>query len=182
VEDDAGPASPSPPPTLAGRIERLFAVHRPPDDPERHWRNSEVIAATRAAGRDLSESHLSELRRGIKTNPTMKTLDAIATFFDVRVGYFVDDAVAIDVERELCSRQEQFEARALQRRVDLEAEQLAARELQRALRLSGVTKSAHRGGGGDPRQRAEMMRALARVLLEDDESAGDGDQGTDVLR
>lgn len=178
MDDGVDPAGPSPPPTLAGRIERLFEVHRPSNDPERLWRNSEVVAAARAAGRELSESHLSELRRGIKTNPTMKTLGAIASFFDVRVGYFVDEAVAVDVEGELCRRQAHSEERASQRRADLDAEHMAARELQRALRLSGVTKAAHRGGSGDPRHRAEMMRALARALLEDEESAGGADKDT----
>lgn len=99
----------SPPPTLSGRIERLFEVSRPPHAPDRMWRNSEVVAACRAAGLDLSESHLSELRRGIKSNPTRKTLDALAWFFEVRVGWFLDDELAMEIEQQLIERAERLE-------------------------------------------------------------------------
>jgi transcriptional regulator with XRE-family HTH domain len=75
---------------IAARINYLFELHRPPADPGRRWRNKEVVAACRRAGRGLSESHLSELRRGLKTNPTLRVLDALAWFFGVQIGYFSD--------------------------------------------------------------------------------------------
>lgn len=163
------------PPTLDGRIERLFEVSRPPSAPDRQWRNSEVAAACRAAGRDLSDSHLSELRRGVKKNPTMRTLDALAWFFDVRVGWFVDDesAAAVDVELQERARrlaEAQAEAQAIEA-----AEREAAKDLQRALRESGVTRTAHRGAGNSSRRRADMMRALARALR--DEAGPGGGEG-----
>lgn len=165
----------SPPPTLAGRIERLFAVHRPPYAPDRPWRNNEVVAACRADGRELSESHLSELRRGIKRNPTMKTLEALAWFFKIRVGYFVDSEVALEVEAELERRSASLDARLKEQRDALEAERSAALELQKAIRDSGVTKAAHRGLPGGARQRAQMMRALAQALLDPTDSEGPTD-------
>ncbi|MBP2371965.1 hypothetical protein [Pseudonocardia parietis] len=159
----------SPPPTLSGRIERLFEVSRPPHAPARMWRNSEVVAACRAAGLDLSESHLSELRRGIKSNPTRKTLDALAWFFEVRVGWFLDDELAMEIEQHLIERAERLERLIAEAKEAQEQEREAALELQRALRYSGVTRVAHRGAGGNARERANMMRALARALLDDDE-------------
>ncbi|WP_141566582.1 hypothetical protein [Pseudonocardia sp. N23] len=156
-------------PTLAERLDRLFEVSRPPHAPERCWRNNEVVAACKADGRELSESHLSELRRGIKRNPTMRTLDALAWFFDVRVGYFVDPDVAREVERELDERAARLASKVEEERRAQEEERDAALALQKAIRESGVTKAAHRAGDGrNRRQRASMMRALARALIEDE--------------
>jgi transcriptional regulator with XRE-family HTH domain len=156
-------------PTLAERLDRLFEVSRPPHAPERCWRNNEVVAACKADGRELSESHLSELRRGIKRNPTMRTLEALAWFFDVRVGYFVDPDVAREVERELDERAARLASKVEEERRAQEEERDAALALQKAIRESGVTKTAHRAGDGrNRRQRASMMRALARALIEDE--------------
>jgi transcriptional regulator with XRE-family HTH domain len=160
------------PRTLAERLERLFDVHRPPHAPERRWRNNEVVAACRADGRELSESHLSELRRGVKRNPTMRTLEALSWFFDVRTGYFVDSDVAAQVERELDERAATLENRLVAEREAQDEERAAAVELQQALRASGVTKTAHRGVSGsdvERRERVSMMRALARALRDDED-------------
>ena len=167
----------SPPTTLSGRIERLFAVSRPPHAPDRMWRNSEVVAACRTAGRDLSESHLSELRRGVKSNPTTKTLEALAWFFEVRVGWFIDDELAKTIEQQLIERAERSDQLIAEAKEAQKQEREAALELQRALRHSGVTRVAHRGAGGNPRERANMMRALARALLEEDEADSGGSSG-----
>lgn len=163
--DDAPP--PEPASTLSGRLERLFEVCRPPHEPRRAWRNSEVVAVCRKAGRDLSESHLSELRRGIKTNPTMRTLESLAWFFEVRVGFFTDDAVAREVETELAARWRSVEAQLASNEAERQESVAAARDLQAALRESGATRMAHRGGSGaDSRETAAMMRALAKALRE----------------
>lgn len=161
-----GGPTPGAPSSLAARIERLFEVNRPSQHPERQWRNSEVVAACRANGRDMSESHLSELRRGIKANPTTKTLDALAWFFGVRTGYLIDDDVAED-EGELDRRAEKLAATLAEQEEIRAQEREAAHELQKALRVSGVTKLAHRGSSGSSRERAAMMRALAKALLDD---------------
>jgi hypothetical protein len=166
---------PRTPGTLADRINRLFEVHRPPDSPEREYRNREVVEACRAEGREMSESHLSELRRGIKSNPTMRVLETIAWFFHVRTAYFTDPQTAADVESELAVRQAENEAR---RRANLEANDdraEAARQLQQAIRSSGVTKTAHRAAsaGMNAREQAAMMRALTKLILDesDDEDS-----------
>lgn len=170
-QDAPGPSAPEAPASLQGKINRLYAVHRPPDEPWREYRNKEVVAACREAGKVISESHLSELRRGVKTNPTLRTLETIAWFFAVRVGYFTDPDTAAQVELELTAREMQLDAK-------LEADQQASRELaeaagdlQQAIRVSGVTKTAHRATARrmDKRETAAMMRALARVIRDDDE-------------
>jgi hypothetical protein len=119
----------------------------------------------------MSESHLSELRRGVKQNPTLRTLGALAWFFEVRVGYFTDGEVAAEVERELAAREAQLTALREAARVAREDVRAASLELQEAMRISGVTKMAHRGTASvaAAREQASMMRALSRALLHDDD-------------
>jgi transcriptional regulator with XRE-family HTH domain len=71
--------------TLAGKINFLFATVRPPDD-DREYTNSEVAAAT-----DLSGSYLGYLRKGVRDNPSVEAVQALARFFGVRPSYLVDD-------------------------------------------------------------------------------------------
>lgn len=160
--------------TLAGRLQRLFEVRRSSQDPTRTWRNSEVVAACRAAGRDLSESHLSELRRGLKTNPTMRVLETLAWFFEVGVGYFTDDAVAAATYARLREEEAAREAALAVAQTDREDAAAAARELQQALRTSGVTRIGHRAAGGkNPKEQAAMMRALAKALRDEKDEPDD---------
>ncbi len=164
------PGRPPPPNSLRTRINRLFEVHRPAHALDREYYNKEVVAACKSDGRDISESHLSELRRGVKENPTLRILEALAWFFQVRVGYFTDPDVAGAVEAELAVREAKLRAKL---RTDRDAQQDmtdAARELQQAIRDSGVTKTAHRAtAGADARERAAMMRALARIIRDDED-------------
>lgn len=71
--------------SLADLLGHLFAMARRPDGAE--WTGKDVVATVRARGVELSESHLSELRRGVKTNPTMRVLLALAELFEVPVAY-----------------------------------------------------------------------------------------------
>ncbi|ALG11908.1 hypothetical protein [Kibdelosporangium phytohabitans] len=162
--------------SLSEQLNRLFDVLRPSDAPERGFTNREVVTACRAEGWDMSESHLSELRRGVKQNPTLRTLKAVAWFFDVPVGYFTDPAVAAEVERTLTEREQRLRKQLTESRAARDELRDAARELQDALRASGVTRTARRDSAGDARtarEQASMMRALARALVdEDDEEDG----------
>ncbi len=170
-ESGRTPSTP-PPKTVGERLNRLFDVQRPKGSPDRVFTNREVVVACKDAGRDLSESHLSELRRGVKTNPTLRTLEAIAWFFDVRTGYFTDPAVAAEVEAELADREQELHAKLDAERAAQQELRTASEELQRAMRESGVAKVGHRGATNvtAARERARMMRALAEALLSDDES------------
>jgi transcriptional regulator with XRE-family HTH domain len=161
-----------PPGSLGEQLNRLFEVLRPVRSPERTFTNREVVTACRAEGWDLSESHLSELRRGIKQNPTVRTLKAVAWFFDVPVGYFTDPAVTAEVERDLLDREQRLRQQLSDSREAQDDLRTAARELQDALRASGVTKTARRDAAGNARsarEQASMMRALAKALVDDED-------------
>ena len=160
---------PTPPATLQGKINRLFEVCRPSSEPGRQWQNKEVVvAAVRASGREISESHISELRRGIKDNPTIRVLDAIAWFFQVRLGYFTDPQAAAEVEADLLALEAQLRAE-----LAVLAELAGAEwELRQALTITGVTGVAQRGGATTPRDRIAMIRLLLDVLQVD---SGSGD-------
>jgi transcriptional regulator with XRE-family HTH domain len=167
----------TPPATLAGQLNRLFEVLRRPDAPERPRTNRDVVTACRAAGWELSESHLSELRRGIKQNPTIRTLNAIAWFFEIRVGYFNDPGVAAEVEQWLDECAAKLQAKHEADQAAAEDLQAANAALQEAMGDRGVTKVNHRGvsGSASVREQASMTWALVRALREDDENDEDSD-------
>lgn len=162
---------PAPASTLQGKINRLFEVCRPPGQPEREYQNKEVAAAVKAAGKEISESHLSELRRGVKDNPTVRVLETLAWFFQVRPGYFIDPQAAQEVEVELAAKEEQLrdELRARAEAVEVE------RELRDAMSLAGVTGVAQRSGGMSPQDRVKLMKVMIEVLRKDAGNAGNKD-------
>jgi transcriptional regulator with XRE-family HTH domain len=129
--------------SLADKLNYLFTIVRPPDD-DREYTGREVVAAITAAGGEISASHLSELRRGLKTNPTVRVLEGLAQFFQVRVAYFLDDPKATEeVEAEL--------------------------ELHKAMRDAQVRDVALRVAGLAPSQRSAMYRLLAEIIRENDD-------------
>jgi transcriptional regulator with XRE-family HTH domain len=77
------PTSPTAP--FAVRLNHLFATVRPAGQ-EREHTNSEVAAAT-----GLSGTYLGYLRKGVRDNPSIEAVQAIARFFGVRAGSLVDD-------------------------------------------------------------------------------------------
>lgn len=86
--------------TIAERLDHLFQeIHPAGRGP---FSYHEVAQAIREqAGPDgptVSHGTLQQIRTGAKTNPTVKTLEAVAAFFGVPVGYFLDDTVAERVE------------------------------------------------------------------------------------
>ncbi|MFF7637292.1 helix-turn-helix domain-containing protein [Kitasatospora sp. NPDC008050] len=86
--------------TIAARLDHLFQeIHPAGRGP---FSYHEVAQAIRdQAGPDgptVSHGTLQQIRTGAKTNPTVKTLEAVAAFFGVPVGYFLDDTVAERVD------------------------------------------------------------------------------------
>lgn len=114
--------------SLADLLGHLFAMARRPDGAE--WTGKDVVATVRARGVELSESHLSELRRGVKTNPTMRVLLALAELFEVPVAYLFGDPEAVE------ETEAELELRAAMR--DAEVAQIAAR----AASLSSAQRAA----------------------------------------
>jgi transcriptional regulator with XRE-family HTH domain len=131
---------------LADKLNHLFAVVRRADGAE--YYGKDVVAAVRDTGVELSASHLSELRRGIKSNPTVRVLQALADFFEVRVSYFFDDPAAV----------EQTEAEL---------------ELRAAMRDARVQQMAHRAAGLSATQRAAFQRVLAEMVRDASQHPGD---------
>lgn len=126
--------------TLAGKLNYLFDVVRPPGE-DREYTGREVVTAITSAGGEISASHLSELRRGIKTNPTVRVLEGLAQFFHVRVAYLLDDPkVADEVEAEL--------------------------ELRRAMRDAQVRDIALRVASLAPSQRSAVYRLITEIIRE----------------
>ncbi|MFI7033609.1 XRE family transcriptional regulator [Microbispora rosea] len=80
--------------SLADKIEWLIqnrwpAGNRPPKN------NLEAAAAiSEATGEELSSTTIWKLRTGRSDNPQLKTLKALAKFFNVPIGYFGDDEEA----------------------------------------------------------------------------------------
>ena len=83
--------------TLAEKINHLFATVRRPDGTR--YSNEEVAAAL--GGSAISGSYLWLLRKGDRDNPTIKHLEALASFFDVSPAYFFDDARSRAIASEL---------------------------------------------------------------------------------
>jgi transcriptional regulator with XRE-family HTH domain len=76
--------------TLAERIDHLFRTQPSPRGREYTYR--EVAAAVSGQdGTTFSPAYLWQLRTGVKDNPTMRHLEALARFFQVSPSYFFDD-------------------------------------------------------------------------------------------
>lgn len=84
--------------TLADKINKLFQAFT---DDGREYSNEAVAQAISRTGVGISQSYIWQLRKGKKDNPTMRHLQALANFFGVPAAYFLDDAVAGEVDGKL---------------------------------------------------------------------------------
>ncbi|MEJ5869379.1 transcriptional regulator [Pseudokineococcus sp. 5B2Z-1] len=110
MADDEQQARPK---TLAEKIDRLFKTVRRSGEPEATYR--EVANTIVARGGAISASYIWQLRTGVKDNPTMKHLQALADYFQVSPAYFLDDeeAARIDSELELLAAMRDADVRAI---------------------------------------------------------------------
>jgi transcriptional regulator with XRE-family HTH domain len=94
-------AEPTPPRTLADKLDYLFRTVRLKGRGEYTYR--EVAQAINDAPDDvtISASYLWQLRRGDKNNPTIKHIEALARFFGVPASYFLDDESAEEITAQL---------------------------------------------------------------------------------
>jgi transcriptional regulator with XRE-family HTH domain len=51
----------------------------------------EIVAGVKELGGDLSQQYLSELLRGVRTDPSERIIRHLAAFFGVTEQYFVDE-------------------------------------------------------------------------------------------
>ncbi len=85
---------------LAEKLDRLFRTLRPRERGE--YTHEEVAEGIRKrGGSTVSATYLWQLRKGMRDNPTMKHLEAIAGFFGVPPAYFFDDDAARRIDAEL---------------------------------------------------------------------------------
>ncbi len=81
------------------RLNRLFTVVYPPG--RGPYRNFEVVHALAGRGNKPSGPYLSQLRRGLRSGPSARTVEMLAEFFGVQVEYFDTDsgyARAVDAD------------------------------------------------------------------------------------
>jgi hypothetical protein len=74
--------------TFAEKLNHLWDTVRPPGRPNTL---EQVVEGVAAAGYEISASYLSQLRNGVKTNPTLNTIRGLAAFFGVPAAYFLDE-------------------------------------------------------------------------------------------
>lgn len=99
---DGAPAKGSDDGVLAARLNKLFELMRKAGTPP--LSNAAAAAAiTNKTGVPISPAYLWQLRSGIKTNPTVAHLRAIADFFGVPPSYLIDRGTdpAIDAQLNL---------------------------------------------------------------------------------
>jgi transcriptional regulator with XRE-family HTH domain len=138
--------------SLADKINQLFRTVHPRN--RGPYSNEEVASAIRDSGESMSATYLWMLRRGERTNPTMRHLQALAGFFGVAPAYFFDDAVTRRTDRdlELLSSLRQLGAKRVALRTVLasaglsEASQrLVQQVVDRCLELEGLSEGDEAG-------------------------------------
>ncbi|WP_345424436.1 hypothetical protein [Pseudonocardia xishanensis] len=138
--------------TLSEKISHLFEMVRAEDG--RKLTVKQAVALIREAGAEVSESHLSELRRGVKDNPTIRVLEALAGVFQVPVAYLLRDEP--DVVALVDSRL----------------------ELREAMRQAKVLHISHAPDAGmSSNQQIEINRFLTRLIRDDVVKPAANDRG-----
>lgn len=102
LPDGAAAGQPS---SLADKLNGLFTRVLSPNGDE--FTLEEVVAGIRAErgidGGTISVSYLWQLRKGLRTNPTLRHLEVLARFFGVSLAYFLDESSYRRIEDQLAS-------------------------------------------------------------------------------
>lgn len=136
-------------PSMAAKLDHLFRTVRPGGG-EREFSYREVARAIEEAGEvSISASYIHQLRTGLKDNPTLRHVEALAGFFGVPATYFLDTQVSARVDAELTLLAAIREAGV--REVALRAQGLSAESLavvadliERTRELEGLDATAPR--------------------------------------
>ncbi|GAB1816696.1 helix-turn-helix domain-containing protein [Mycobacterium sp. MUNTM1] len=89
---------------LAVKLNKLFEVMRKPSEPQLS-NAAAAEAITKATGVSISPAYIWQLRNGIKTNPTVQHLRAIADYFGVPASYLIDRGTDQKVDAQLALMQ-----------------------------------------------------------------------------
>ena len=88
------------PATFGDRLNFLFETVHPAD--RRPYSNEEVASAiSDDGGTRISATYIWYLRKGYRDNPTIKHVEALASFFGVPAAYFFNEDAKFQVTREL---------------------------------------------------------------------------------
>ena len=90
-------------PSFAELLDGLFRRRRKADG--RRHTNDEVAVAIKATGVDISQSYISMLRNGDRVDPRGSHIKALAQYFNVPAGYFLDQETYRSIEDESVSVQ-----------------------------------------------------------------------------
>lgn len=120
--------------TMAARIDRIIAASK--DEQGRPLTNARLAEMMREDGYPAQAGYIGELRRGVKTNPTMAFMQGFARALKVPLSMLMSDD--LDAQNHVAS----------------------ALELQQALQESGVSTLALRAQGLSP----QSMRAIQDML------------------
>jgi transcriptional regulator with XRE-family HTH domain len=85
--------------SLAERLNHLVAATTPAGGKPPTTR--ELAQQVTEAGHPVSHTYIARLLNGQADDPSMRCLRALATVFGVPAGYFLDDATAAEVDRDL---------------------------------------------------------------------------------
>lgn len=96
MDDESGPG-----PSLAAKLDHLFRTVKAPGGGEYSYRDVARAVEAMPGDTTISASYVHQLRSGVKSNPAMKHVGALAKFFGVPPAYFYDDAEARAVAAEL---------------------------------------------------------------------------------
>jgi transcriptional regulator with XRE-family HTH domain len=84
------------PATFAEKLNAFFLTPWPPGQSKRIT-DREVAAAITRAGVPVSKQYIWTLRKGHRTNPTQRVVDALAQYFGVASAYFYNDTPVEDL-------------------------------------------------------------------------------------
>ncbi|WP_069159944.1 helix-turn-helix domain-containing protein [Nocardia altamirensis] len=131
---------------FAEKLNCLFATVTTAEG--REYSNEQVASAITTDGVPISQSYIWQLRKGIKVNPTLRHVQALADYFGVPPAYFFEEAVTDQVGERLA------ELRAEQRRL---AEIAESSEAQMMALRAGELSSKRR------RQVMELLDVVYRL-------------------
>lgn len=146
----AGPGSDGENNTLARRLDKLFRSVRRPDGSEFSY--TDVAEAIVESGEPISRAYIGRLRSGEKSNPTLRTLQALARFFGVPAEYFLSDTLAasVDVQLDALAAMQELKATTIRMRQTVLPD--AERDLKRLTELVAIIRSLGEPASDDGQQ------------------------------
>ncbi|MCV7339856.1 hypothetical protein MHAE_05627 [Mycobacterium haemophilum DSM 44634] len=121
---------------LSVKLDKLFKIMRNPAEPPLS-NAAAAEAITKQTGVSISSAYMWQLRAGVKNNPTVQHLRAIAEFFGVSPSYLIDPGIDPHIDAQL--------------------------NLIQALRDSGVRDLAMRASGLTPQSLSSLAAMVDHV-------------------